>query len=93
MIRWLPAISVALLSCVVVTTGYAEGRPNVRPVFRQLRELKTVCEQILGASLAHLSMGMSGDFEVAIEEGATIVRLGTALFGPRPPAQRKEEIT
>ena len=66
---------------------------KARRVFRQLRELKTSCEQILGASLAHLSMGMSGDFEVAIEEGATIVRLGTALFGPRPPAQRKEETT
>lgn len=64
---------------------------KVRPVFRRLRELKAECEQILGAPLPHLSMGMSGDFEVAIEEGATIVRIGTALFGPRqawkrPPA-------
>lgn len=57
---------------------------KVRPVFRRLRELKAECEQRLGASLAHLSMGMSGDFEVAIEEGATLVRIGTALFGPRP---------
>jgi len=48
-----------------------------------MRELKAQCEQILGAPLPHLSMGMSGDFEVAIEEGATIVRVGTALFGPR----------
>ena len=47
-------------------------------------ELKEACEQKLGAPLQHLSMGMSGDFEVAIEEGATIVRIGTALFGPRP---------
>ncbi len=62
---------------------------KVRPVFRRLRELKAECEQRLGAPLAHLSMGMSGDFEVAIEEGATLVRIGTALFGPRsarPPA-------
>jgi len=57
---------------------------KVRPVFRRLRELKAECEQQLGAPLAHLSMGMSGDFEVAIEEGATLVRIGTALFGPRP---------
>lgn len=57
---------------------------KVRPVFRRLRELKTECEQRLGAPLEHLSMGMSGDFEVAIEEGATLVRIGTALFGPRP---------
>jgi pyridoxal phosphate enzyme (YggS family) len=58
---------------------------KVRPVFRRLRELKTEAEQILGAPLAHLSMGMSGDFDVAIEEGATLVRIGTALFGARPP--------
>ncbi|MEI6395289.1 MAG: YggS family pyridoxal phosphate-dependent enzyme [Verrucomicrobiota bacterium] len=60
---------------------------KVRPVFRQLRELKERCEQILGAPLAHLSMGMTGDFEVAIEEGATMVRIGTALFGARPQAK------
>jgi PLP dependent protein len=54
-----------------------------RPHFRLLRELKMQCEQILRAPLPHLSMGMSGDFEVAIEEGATLVRIGTALFGPR----------
>jgi PLP dependent protein len=56
---------------------------RARPVFGRLRDLKAQCEQILGASLAHLSMGMTGDFEVAIEEGATIVRVGTALFGER----------
>jgi PLP dependent protein len=56
---------------------------KVRPVFRRLRELRAECEQRLGAPLPHLSMGMSGDFEVAIEEGATLIRLGTALFGPR----------
>jgi pyridoxal phosphate enzyme (YggS family) len=56
---------------------------KVRPVFRQMRELKEKCEQVLGAPLPHLSMGMSGDFEIAIEEGSTMVRIGTALFGPR----------
>ena len=56
---------------------------KVRSVFRQLRELKQRCEDILGAPLPQLSMGMTGDFEVAIEEGATIVRIGTALFGER----------
>ena len=59
---------------------------KVRPVFRQMRELKERCEQLLGAPLPHLSMGMTGDFEVAIEEGATMVRVGTALFGARPKA-------
>ncbi len=56
---------------------------RVRQFFRRLREVKEECEQLLGAPLPHLSMGMSGDFEVAIEEGATLVRIGSALFGPR----------
>jgi pyridoxal phosphate enzyme (YggS family) len=60
---------------------------KARPHFQQLRQIKEQCEQILGAPLPHLSMGMSGDFEVAIEEGATIVRVGTALFGERPKAK------
>ncbi len=57
---------------------------KVRPVFRRLREIRSQCEDLLGAPLPHLSMGMTGDFEVAIEEGATLVRVGTALFGDRP---------
>jgi len=61
---------------------------KVRPIFRQLRELKERGEQLLGAPLPHLSMGMSGDFGVAIEEGATIVRIGTALFGPRSQSKK-----
>jgi len=61
---------------------------KVRPLFRQLRALKDQCERLLGAPLPHLSMGMTGDFEVAIEEGATMVRIGTALFGERPNVNR-----
>jgi pyridoxal phosphate enzyme (YggS family) len=59
---------------------------QVRPFFRRLRELgeEQARRQIRGAEMAELSMGMSHDFEVAIEEGATQVRLGTALFGERP---------
>ncbi len=60
---------------------------RTRPYFRRLRELKEQAEAVLGAPLPHLSMGMSGDFEVAIEEGATIVRVGTALFGERRAAK------
>ncbi|MBI1176404.1 YggS family pyridoxal phosphate-dependent enzyme [bacterium] len=63
---------------------YVTAAEKVRPYFRQLRELKSRCEDRLGAPLSHLSMGMSGDFEVAIEEGSTIVRIGTSLFGARP---------
>jgi PLP dependent protein len=56
---------------------------RARAVFRGLREFRGRCEEKLGAPLPHLSMGMSGDFEVAIEEGATLVRIGTAIFGHR----------
>jgi hypothetical protein len=62
---------------------------KARPHFRRLRELKERAEAALGAPLPHLSMGMSGDFEVAIEEGSTLVRIGTALFGSRPKANRQ----
>jgi hypothetical protein len=55
-----------------------------RPAFATLRELRDgLCRAEPGLTLAQLSMGMSADFEVAIEEGATSVRVGTALFGAR----------
>ena len=57
---------------------------KVRPVFAALRELRD--RQEAASELRELSMGMSADFEVAIEEGATLVRIGTALFGPRKEA-------
>ena len=62
---------------------YLEDPEEVRPYFRRLRELKEELEREFNVELPHLSMGMSHDFEVAIEEGATIVRVGTALFGER----------
>jgi pyridoxal phosphate enzyme (YggS family) len=77
----LPRIEIRGLMTVPPWTAEAE---KVRPHFRRLRELKGQCEQIVSAPLQHLSMGMSGDFEIAIGEGATIVRIGTALFGERP---------
>jgi pyridoxal phosphate enzyme (YggS family) len=62
---------------------YATDPEKVRPVFRQLAVLRRDCEAKLGAPLPILSMGMTADLEVAIEEGATMVRVGTALFGNR----------
>jgi hypothetical protein len=82
-INALPRIEVHGLMTVAPWTQEAE---KVRPVFRGLAGLKRQCEEILGAPLAHLSMGMSGDFEVAVEEGATMIRLGSAVLGPRKPA-------
>jgi len=66
-------------------TVYPEG---ARPFYRQVRELRErlVQQQIEGLEWQELSMGMTADFEVAIEEGATLVRIGTAIFGARPPA-------
>jgi pyridoxal phosphate enzyme (YggS family) len=76
----LPRIEIHGLMAIPPFTPLPE---KARPYFQKLRGLKGDCEKILGAPLPHLSMGMSGDFEVAIEEGATLVRIGTALFGER----------
>lgn len=64
---------------------FRENVEDVRPFFRQLRELQQTLseEQLPNVELKELSMGMTHDYIVAIEEGATIVRIGTALFGPR----------
>lgn len=70
---------------------YASIAEKARPYFQKLHGLKIDCENLLGAPLPQLSMGMSGDFEVAVEEGSTIVRVGTALFGERMSAVRRVE--
>ncbi|HEV2695038.1 MAG TPA: YggS family pyridoxal phosphate-dependent enzyme [Verrucomicrobiae bacterium] len=76
----LPRIEIHGLMAIPPFNPVAE---KSRPYFQRLRELKARAEAVLGAPLPQLSMGMSGDFEVAIEEGATMVRVGTALFGER----------
>lgn len=68
------------LMCLPPNAAEAEAS---RPWFRQLRELRDEIAAAHEVSLPGLSMGMSGDFEVAIEEGATIVRVGSAIFGAR----------
>ncbi|HEY3861343.1 MAG TPA: YggS family pyridoxal phosphate-dependent enzyme [Verrucomicrobiae bacterium] len=72
---------------LMTVAPFAREAEKVRPIFRQLRELKGQCEEILGAPLPQLSMGMSGDFEVAVEEGATMIRLGSAVLGARAAAR------
>lgn len=66
---------------------YTEEPEQTRPVFGALRELRDKLAVSGGAPLTTLSMGMSGDFEIAIEEGSTLVRVGTAIFGERPKAK------
>ena len=74
-------LDLAGLMCI---PPHRESPEEVRPYFRRLREARDGVEKLLGRRLEVLSMGMSHDFEVAIEEGATEVRIGTALFGERP---------
>lgn len=62
---------------------YVEDPEQVRPVFRALRELRDELALRFPAAWHDLSMGMTGDFEVAVEEGATLVRVGRAIFGER----------
>ena len=83
----LPQLDLTGLMCI---PPYLLDAEQVRPYFRRLRELRDELRTKLGLPLPVLSMGMSHDFEVAIEEGATEVRVGTALFGGRAalPARR-----
>jgi pyridoxal phosphate enzyme (YggS family) len=69
---------------------YSEDAEDARPYFRRLREIrdKIAARQLPGVSMDVLSMGMSHDFEIAIEEGSTCVRVGTAIFGGRAKALR-----
>ncbi len=66
---------------------FFEDAENARPYFKQLRKLQSQLSQLFPKTdWRELSMGMSGDFQVAIEEGATLVRIGTAIMGARPGA-------
>jgi len=79
----LPALSVEGLMAVPAPGA---GPEAARAAFARLRGLRDRLRELPGGdSVRELSMGMSGDFEVAIEEGATLVRIGTAIFGPRDP--------
>jgi pyridoxal phosphate enzyme (YggS family) len=86
----LNALSRLEIHGLMTIAPYSVDAERVRPMFRKLRELRDRCADVLGAPLPVLSMGMSGDMEVAIEEGSTMVRIGTALFGQRPKKQIEE---
>jgi len=88
----LPALAESLKGCVRVRCRglmtlppFSEDAELVRPYFRRLRNLRDGLRAggVFGGGAGELSMGMSHDFEAAIEEGATIVRVGTAIFGER----------
>ena len=73
------------LQGLMTMAPYSEDPENSRPIYARLREIAEtlVAEGVPRENMRHLSMGMTQDFEVAVEEGATIVRIGTAIFGPR----------
>jgi hypothetical protein len=76
----LPNLDLRGLMCI---PPFLDDPQQTRPYFRKLRELRDAAAHHLGRPLPDLSMGMTHDFEIAIEEGATQVRLGTAIFGER----------
>jgi uncharacterized pyridoxal phosphate-containing UPF0001 family protein len=81
----LPRLSIEGLMCIPPLADEAEAS---RRFFVQLRELRNSLEKEFHVKLPHLSMGMTQDFWIAVEEGATLVRVGTAIFGERPKRQR-----
>lgn len=76
----LPGLRIEGLMTIAPQTGDPE---DVRPVFRRLREMAQKLAVIPGATMRYLSMGMSQDYVVAVEEGANLLRIGTAIFGRR----------
>jgi len=81
----LQRLSIEGLMCIPPLADEAESS---RKYFAQLRELRDSVEREFNLKLPHLSMGMTQDFWIAVEEGATIVRVGTAIFGERPKRQK-----
>lgn len=84
--RALPAYSALRVRGLMTLALFSSDQTRVRACFRLLRDVRARLRQdgAGGLDWSELSMGMSGDFEAAIEEGATVVRVGQALFGPRP---------
>jgi pyridoxal phosphate enzyme (YggS family) len=83
----LPDFKNLMFRGLMTVPPYADDLEQVRPYFRRLRELRdSLAQRYPALQFDELSMGMSHDFSVAIEEGSTLVRVGTAIFGARPPA-------
>jgi len=71
----------ATVQGLMTMAAYSDDPEAARPAFAELRELREKLRTATGLPLPHLSMGMSNDFEIAVQEGATLVRIGTTLFG------------
>jgi hypothetical protein len=86
LLRELSALDYLSVQGLMTMAPWFDDPEDARPFFRMLRELR---DEVIRANIPHiemkeLSMGMTGDFEVAVEEGATIVRIGRKIFGERP---------
>jgi pyridoxal phosphate enzyme (YggS family) len=97
---WPPVLTLrnVQIEGLMTMAGWSPDPENARPAFRRLRELRDQLQSQSGSAtrLEHLSMGMTGDFEVAIEEGATLVRIGSALWEglerrPRPESNEADD--
>ena len=82
----LPGLAVQGLMCIM---PHVSDEQTLRPLFRSMRTLfeRTRGEAVAGTDIRHLSMGMSADYELAAQEGATMVRVGSAIFGRRSGVQ------
>jgi len=82
----LPSFSSLRIKGLMTLAIFSTDHDRVRACFVRMREIQTMLRQEApdGLSFDELSMGMSGDYEIAIEEGATVVRVGQAIFGKRP---------
>jgi len=83
-----PRLEALAFRGLMTVPPFADDPENARPYFRKLRELRDAlaARNLPAVAMDQLSMGMSHDFEIAIEEGSTCVRVGTAIFGERPKA-------
>lgn len=84
-LRMMPELTHVKARGLMAVAPFSDNAETVRPYFKKMRELLDIWKPLLPdpEAFCQLSMGMSGDFEVAIEEGASYIRVGTALFGAR----------
>ena len=91
LVRQVAALETLSIQGLMAMAPWFDNQEEARPYFATLRRLRDVIgeAEIPRVNMKELSMGMSGDYEVAVEEGATIVRVGRSIFGERPPASRE----
>jgi pyridoxal phosphate enzyme (YggS family) len=92
LVRTMAAYTNVIIAGLMTIGPFLPDPEGSRPMFRRLRELKEEIAAMgqANVTMRHLSMGMTGDFEVAIDEGATLIRIGTAIFGTRKQPDQQE---